>query len=132
MKNKYKHIDKNLVIKDYVNNVPIAQIIKIHSISVPMLYRWLEKFQIKRERTVRKYYYNEQYFKEIDTADKAYFLGWFYSDGNNYSPSWRSSIKIQENDKYILEIFSNYISNGIIPLEYIKKKERKKSSRNKI
>ena len=30
----------------------------------------------------RKYFVSTRYFQNIDTPDKAYFLGWIFSDGN--------------------------------------------------
>jgi len=71
--------------------------------------------------TTRKYFLNEEYFKEINTYDKAYFLGLFYSDGNNYSPTGTASIGLQEEDGYILELLSKYISNFQIPIKLQKR-----------
>ena len=49
------------------------------------------------------------YFKCIDTHEKAYFLGLIFSDGNicsgNYESSKITSITLKMEDKYILEYF---------------------------
>lgn len=36
----------------------------------------------ERLKASRKHYFNEKYFEEIDTEDKAYWLGFLYADGN--------------------------------------------------
>ena len=67
-----------------------------------------------------KYDYNHNFFENIDTEDKAYFLGLMYADGNNYiraKHSYEVSIKLQDsivkkteiendmkNNKYIVKI----------------------------
>jgi DNA-binding CsgD family transcriptional regulator len=48
-----------------------------------------------------KYHVDEEYFKAIDTQEKAYILGWFYSDGNVRID--RIRIGLAEKDSHILE-----------------------------
>lgn len=58
---------------------------------------------------------NENYFKEIDTEDKAYFLGLIISDGcihNNKHGQRLLSITLQEKDKYILEKFIKCVNSN--------------------
>jgi len=66
----------------------------------------------------RKAVFNENYFETINTKDKAYFLGLLYADGNIYKtlPTLkhkkvrkRLQIFLNAEDKYILELFSNYL-----------------------
>lgn len=67
----------------------------------------------------RKYTLNEHYFDKIDTPEKAYFLGWLYSDGYNNEKSGSIKIALQEGDKEILEKLNKLI-NSNRPLEYRK------------
>lgn len=66
-------------------------------------------------KEVHKYHINYHYFNNIDTKDKAYFLGWLASDGNVYKrtnkPNTKSIIKLSLNykDYEILELFKKYI-----------------------
>ena len=55
-----------------------------------------------------KYTINDSYFDQIDTEDKAYFLGLLYADGCNYE---NGTIKIDlvEEDAYILEKMCEYM-----------------------
>lgn len=51
---------------------------------------------------MRRFTFNEHYFDNIDTEDKAYILGLLFADGNNHKNT--ISIGLQEKDKKILEI----------------------------
>jgi hypothetical protein len=66
----------------------------------------------------RNYTLNEDYFENIDSIDKAYFLGLLYADGNVSKVGgcgYRVKIGLQERDSYILERFANYCNfNGPI------------------
>ena len=48
--------------------------------------------QVNKENytTNRKWFFNEDYFKEIDTSDKAYWLGFLFADGNVFIPKSKS------------------------------------------
>jgi hypothetical protein len=69
------------------------------------------KMGLKREKrnseNMRRYKVNEDYFKNIDNPNKAYYLGWAFTDGNvttsNYSYQYR--LRLDSKDKNILEKF---------------------------
>ena len=54
---------------------------------------------------------NDRYFKNIDTPDKAYLLGFIYADGwicyNKDNRCYEFGIELQSEDKYILEFINN-------------------------
>lgn len=59
------------------------------------------------------YSFNEDYFEEINTEDKAYFLGFIVADGCISDKT--NAIRIIQKDTYILEKFKTYIQfNGDI------------------
>lgn len=59
----------------------------------------------------RKYSFNEDYFKVIDTEDKAYWLGFIYADG--YITKGKIlGIRISDIDKEHLEKFKTYIESN--------------------
>jgi len=70
----------------------------------------------------RKYSLNEDCLDEIDSEEKAYFLGFFYADGCNSSERNIITIALEEKDKSILEKFQTIV-NSNRPLLYIKSKE---------
>ncbi|MCZ2224542.1 MAG: hypothetical protein LC122_13035 [Chitinophagales bacterium] len=57
----------------------------------------------------RKYKINMDYFEKIDTEEKAYFLGFLYSDGHIHSNDNTVTITLKDNDVEILKKFSNII-----------------------
>jgi DNA-binding transcriptional regulator WhiA len=57
----------------------------------------------------RKYKFNEHYFKEIDTPNKAYFLGLLYADGSIGERKNSCALKLKEEDKYIIETFKEEV-----------------------
>lgn len=64
-----------------------------------------------------KYTCNDNYFAEINSEDKAYFLGLLYADGCVHNTQPRFLISLQEEDKYILELFKEKIEyNGYLYL----------------
>lgn len=73
---------------------------------------WLDNG--KQGKSRNKYKFNENYFEQIDTKDKAYFLGLIASDGCIYNrhkgkaKSW-INLSLQEDDYYILELFNKYL-----------------------
>ena len=56
----------------------------------------------------RIYTLNENYFEQIDTQEKAYFLGFLWADGCNCNGVIH--LVLQEKDKYILEKFNELIT----------------------
>lgn len=75
----------------------------------------------------RKYQLNEDFFKEIDTAEKAYVLGWVVSDGyvynNDGAGKYSIRISLQEKDKDVLVLINSLLESDspIKRIEYIKK-----------
>lgn len=67
----------------------------------------------------RKYSLNESYFNEINTPEKAYFLGFIYADGCNFPEGTRLVINLHQQDKHILEEFQKLLGYNR-PLKYKK------------
>ena len=72
------------------------------------------KLGLKRKnidsRSRRKYNFNYNYFENIDTPNKAYYLGWALTDGNVSNTQYR--IRLQKEDIDILEKFSKDINSN--------------------
>lgn len=67
-------------------------------------------------KSKNRYYLNDTYFENIDTPDKAYFVGLLASDGNVFkrkNGDSKSIIKIslQKQDRKILDVFRLYIES---------------------
>ena len=67
----------------------------------------------------RRYTLNEDYFKNVDSHEKAYWLGLLYSDGTiSKSNKGLICLALQEKDKHILESFSECL-NSNRPLGFV-------------
>ncbi len=71
----------------------------------------------------RKYFCNESYFSKIDSHEKAYWLGWLWSDGNVYKGT--ITLPLQRRDKYILKKFKTDIQSTHRIIDYLSKIEDK-------
>lgn len=58
--------------------------------------------------------FDDNYFKNIDTESKAYFLGLIYSDGNvrEHNGGYYLNIELKREDRYILEKLSEELKCG--------------------
>lgn len=88
------------------------------SLSSPTIIKILNKYNIERYKKAQIFNpnMNEDYFENIDTQNKAYFLGLIIADGNvfkedNNKSNRQSSISItlQDSDNYILSKFKEEI-----------------------
>ena len=86
---------------------------KIHGTVGMSVWNVLKRHGVKVNKTNRKYTLDESYFDQIDTEEKAYFLGLLYADGCNYEKKNTISIGLQDKDILILEnlIFTNFVSS---------------------
>jgi transposase-like protein len=66
----------------------------------------------------RKYSLNHNYFDVIDDEHKAYWLGFLYADGCNYTPNHQVILSLQSSDAEIIEKFKKDLSCDN-PLQHI-------------
>lgn len=112
-----------LILQDYLNKFKAISICKKYNICHPTLMRIIKSkgFKAKKGTEVnKKYSCNEDYFENIDSLDKAYFLGLIVADGNVIKRTLE--IALQEGDSYILQIFKNLIKSNH-PIKLRKKKK---------
>ena len=90
------------IVEMYDQEIPVTEIVEIFSVTKSAVYRRLRQIKgpLGKERTVikRKYTVDESFFEVIDTPDKAYVMGWFYSDGSNDLSRYTASISLAENN----------------------------------
>jgi len=88
-------------------------------------------FKVNKTRSElsRLYNLNENYFDNIDTEAKAYFLGLLYADGFNSKEGNYFSIALKEEDSYILEIFNKELGSNR-PLRFINLNDKKREWSN--
>lgn len=86
------------------------------------------KLKRKNENYVKKYkyFYDENFFEVIDNEEKAYFLGFIFSDGcvinDTKKHRYSTVLKIHTKDKHILESFIEKIK-GEMPIWKHKQRE---------
>lgn len=109
-RNGYHGIKKDLVndvIKLYKNNESVFSICNKLGLYQDKVKRILHENNIKTISSAKRNNpnFNEDYFENIDSEDKAYWLGWLITDGCINDTS--ISITLKECDTYILEQFQS-------------------------
>jgi len=61
---------------------------------------------------IRKYTINETIFDNIDSLEKAYYLGLLASDGSLNKNSSLIRLSLHANDKYLLEQFNQFVGSN--------------------
>ena len=93
----------NKVIETYhYSNRFIAKVLRENNVSLR-----------KPHEMNRKHDVNEDFFDSIDTEEKAYFLGFLFSDGNVHTKYNTIALKLQLIDREILERLSILIMNKV-------------------
>lgn len=92
----------------------LTQISKELKISARRFALWLREQDIETPKN-KKYTCNEDYFKEIDTEEKAYWLGFLYADGcvNRGKKSMNLEITLKNEDRKHLVKFLNAINSNV-------------------
>jgi len=132
-KQKYKHIDKKiyeLIIKDNESGIGTKMLFKKYKVYPDTISNFFRKNNIPliREKkdigTNIKYSIDFEYFNNINTPQKAYWLGWLWADGCIHKTNYSISISLQEKDGQILERLKKHIKaeNPILIKESIGKK----------
>lgn len=134
--------DRDWLYQKYViENIPKSKICELANCSESSIRKYtnLYGFEINQySYRHRKYDYNEDYFENIDTENKAYWLGFIMADGcitnkvGTEKYKMTSEIRLTFNlsivDKNHLELFCKEISNGLNVKEhttYLKATDKK-------
>ena len=104
---KHKEINNDDIIKEYnTNKVSVKSLSEKHSVSISSINKILNQ-----QQSSRRYNFTQDYFENINTENKAYFLGLLFADGGlnkNYTTTLSLSIK----DLDIIKKFSNEIKTN--------------------
>lgn len=128
--NKLTESELKILILDYTDNLlSNSELMIKYNISYSYLYKTLNQYNVFQKTTCfqnnRKYFVKQDFFENIDTEEKAYFLGFLYADGNVYvsdnGVKSNISLGLIESDKEILDKLNLLIDNKR-KLVYIKPK----------
>lgn len=110
-------------LNDYVENgLSIKKCALRHKIGATTLARYLEKLDIsKNEIDTRTYTYDKDFFKNIDSEEKAYWLGFIAADGSIINNGYGLEISVAYSDKEHLEKFIASISGELSMITYLNK-----------
>lgn len=127
--NKYKTDECILICKDYTDGMTMKGISIKYNVSENFVNNVLKCNNIKKKTSVRKYKINENYFKIIDTEEKAYWLGFLYADGYIGESSGVIELSLcHEDEEHLLKFKHCLESNSPIKRKIVNLKGKNYSS----
>lgn len=109
--NHFKEIqDKiDIAVAEYIKNetITLQALEDKYGITRVTISKYLKKMKVEIRTPLQKYSYNENYFKTIDTEEKAYWLGFLAADGaiNEHKHHKRVELGLAAIDRSHLEKF---------------------------
>lgn len=112
---------KRLIINDYCSKVQtIKDLCNKYNLSAPTVTKILDEYNVKRytKQQICSIGLYEDVFKNIDTEEKAYLLGFFLADGCvfynkcNINAAPRIIFGLQQKDSYIVERFHKLLNTS--------------------
>lgn len=111
-------LDSKKVIDMYINDFnSLSQIGEGFKVSKTVIARILKSNKVELRKRTTKYRYNQDIFQDIDTEEKAYWLGFLAADGCVYQRESSGSVLIvnlAEKDRGHLEKLKSFIGDGKI------------------
>lgn len=136
MKTKRLSVDQHIeAIKKmyFVDKMSLARIGKIFEVSHTAILDCMERFKVSRRtktewgKEKRIYTHDESYFETIDTAAKAYILGFLFADGYNGVYKRFIVLKIQEGDRNVIDLMARDLKTDSPIKTIISKKPNNKN-----
>lgn len=122
--NQYHREISDNVIELYGKGLDVSEIMERYQLSERTFYRIVSNYSgPKINRAHRKYAVDISYFDNIDTPNKAYFLGLLYADGCNYGDG--VYLLLATPDHHVLyDLGREVIPHGDLPIYERKPKKR--------
>jgi hypothetical protein len=121
----FSDLQKNDIANKYLlDRMTVQKISLCYGISVTPIKSVLKELNVQirePEETSRVYPVNENYFDNIDSFDKAYFLGLMFADGYNSEERQAITLSLVNKDRHILEEFVKCLNTNK-PIRYSKSK----------
>lgn len=103
-------LDEDNIVSEYKIGKTCKEIADKNNVSLNTVCNILKKNKIPRDNIYHNNDLVNNYWENIDTYDKAYFLGFLIADGNVSGNNIR--LQLSSKDEYILKIFSNKTNNS--------------------
>ena len=99
------------------SEISIKEICLKTKVSETSLMRWIQMLDIPRRGVLRKYNFDQNIFKKIDSEEKAYWIGFITADGYINEKRGFLNIKLQKQDENHLIKFKNFIGCSELPIK---------------
>lgn len=99
------------------NNLSPSACSEKYGIGVTTLYRYLDKYGIIRHNSCIHRIYDRSYFHNIDSEEKAYWLGFICADGCVTHNPWSVELALSVKDKIHLRKFLSCISSQNVEIK---------------
>jgi intein-encoded DNA endonuclease-like protein len=109
---KISNNDIKYIIQQYQNNISVLDLAYKYNVDQSTIRRILNKNNIKLNGVPgqrRIFEVNDCFFDEIDTAEKAYLLGFLFADGYIYNKNNSITLGLAEQDVDTLQLLNNLI-----------------------
>lgn len=107
------------VVQEYLNGDSTGKIAQKYGVTTKCICDLFRKLGVERNNRQGSPNLKVDFWENIDTPEKAYFLGWMLTDGNVYKNQVRLSL--QSADAYILEVFRKYVQSDALVTHYKRK-----------
>lgn len=105
------------IIKLRKNGMSLRSIEKELQVDRKKVSKFLKEQKINTTNLNRHIYY-EDIFENIDTEEKAYWLGFLYADGCLRNDKNTITLTLQLKDEYVLEKFAKFVSPTLAPVKH--------------
>lgn len=116
---KFTKSQENLIVSRYKDGISTCKLEKEFKCSDWKILKVLDKHKIarrSRREINKKYIVKSDYFKDINTHEKAYILGLLFTDGYNRESHGYVSFGLQEEDKYLVEYLNRCLHSNYRPI----------------
>ena len=105
--------DEKDIVNKYLNSISLLALQKEYNISYDRIKNIIKKYTNTTISSAKRLNPNliEDFFQDIDTTEKAYWIGWLITDGSiTYQPQknkYQIELTIKQQDEYILHLLAN-------------------------
>jgi len=102
---------ENDIVNEYINGLLVEKLVIKYNLDRSVIYKILNRHDVVKtiSKSKQKYFITEDIFEKIDTEEKAYWLGFLYADGYNYTVKKSVSLTLCNKDIDHLYKFKDFL-----------------------